>query len=163
MDYRTIPLTKGAVALVSLEDYERVAAFKWYLQSAGYAARTQRYGPGGKKKRVIYMHRFIVGAGPGVEVDHVDRDLLDNRRANLRLVPKSLNRANQIKRSNSTRTYKGAVYNPHRGPRCWTARVTLNGVHHYGGYFATEIEAAREYDRIAREVFGEHARLNFPD
>jgi hypothetical protein len=163
MEYRTVPLTKGATTRVSDKDYERVASHKWHLHSAGYAARTQRYGPGGKKKRVIYMHRFVLGAPDGYEVDHINRDPLDNTRANLRLVPKALNRANTDKRRDSTRRYKGAVYNPHKGARPWTARVTRDGVHHYGGYFATEIEAAHEYDRMAREVFGEHARLNFPD
>jgi len=31
------------------------------------------------------------------------------------------------------------------------------------GYFDTEIEAARIYDRLAVELFGEFAGLNFPE
>lgn len=163
MNHTTIPITKGAHALVSPEDAELVSTWPWYLQSGGYAARTQRYGPGAKKKRVIYMHRLIMDAPDGFEVDHINGDRLDNRRENLRLATKSQQRRNAAKRSNSTRTYKGAVYNPHKGAKPWTARATKHGVHSYGAYFATELEAAHEYDRLARALFGDRARLNFPE
>ena len=58
---QTIPLTKGYVAVVDGEDYERLAAFKWTARETRktvYAARYQRkheYGDG--KKRIVLMHR----------------------------------------------------------------------------------------------------------
>jgi len=93
-DYRVIELTKGCVAIISAQDYRRVNRHKWYThQSAG-----SKRGPGypyaracinGKK---VYLHRFIMDAGPDVEVDHKNHQTLDCRRPNLECVTPSENK-----------------------------------------------------------------------
>lgn len=101
---REIKLTKGAVALVSDEDYERVAAYKWYLHSDGYAVRTVVVE--GRKVKVL-MHRFIMEAAPGEEIDHINGNRLDNRRENLRRVNRTHNNANSRPRKGRITRYKG--------------------------------------------------------
>lgn len=86
---RKIQLTKGKVALVSDEDFERVNAFKWCASQESkngqkwYAIRQEK----GKK---IRMHRFIMGLPTGSEdprvVHHRNDDGLDNRRENLEIL-----------------------------------------------------------------------------
>jgi len=74
-----IKLANGQVALVDEADLPKVSRWKWNVGS-GYARRTTRSGG-------IYMHRFIMDASPGMDVSHINHNRLDNRRANLRIVP----------------------------------------------------------------------------
>lgn len=74
----------GAVvahALVDDEDFERVAAIRWYLDRDGYARSPTR-------REHVRMHRFVLGLqkGDGLVADHRNGDRLDNRRANLQAV-----------------------------------------------------------------------------
>ena len=80
-------------ATVDLDDYERVIAHRWYLTSRGYA--TASVG----KNKSIFLHGFVVGRlgeTDGLHVDHINRDRLDNRRANLRVVTVSENVRNSV-------------------------------------------------------------------
>lgn len=60
--------------------------------------------------------------------------------------------------------YKGAYLGNKGKPKPWTAKVGTrkNGIL-YGGCFATPEEAARKYDEMAIQLYGEFACLNFPD
>lgn len=84
-----IPLSQDKVALIDEEDAERVSQFSWCAirnQGSFYALR-HKWIDG--KKRHIYLHRFILGNVPkGHVVRHLNRNRLDNRRANLATVPK---------------------------------------------------------------------------
>lgn len=95
---RIIRLTRGAVTQVDDEDYERLRHYLWWAFTANnggfYAGRTVKLN--GVTHR-IYMHRFILGALPGQLVDHIDRDPLNNCRANLRLATKQQNTCNQMR------------------------------------------------------------------
>lgn len=104
---REIPLSKGMVALVSDEDYDRVSQFKWYasLESRGtkwYAVRKVTID--GKRVK-IRMHRFIVGLPPGKEdtriVDHKNDNGLDNTRPNLEVT-------NQVENMQRSKGWKGS-------------------------------------------------------
>ena len=108
----------------------------------------------------VYMHRLLAGV-PGLEVDHRNGDGLDNRRANLRPATHAQNQQNKAgaRRPGQHSRFKGVTYFKPR--RMWVARIKKGGkvtCH----YFHDEVEAAREYDRMAQELFGEFARLNFP-
>lgn len=156
VEYRTIPLTKGAVAKVSPDDYATLAKHSWYLHSAGYAARTVRV-KGTRKKHVEYMHRVIVGAPKGMRVDHADHDPLNNTRGNLRVCTNGQNLQNQ-KAVRGRVPYKGVTF--YSGEKRLRPYVAWLGGKNLG-YFATAEEAAREYDKHAREAYGEFAYLNF--
>lgn len=87
---KEIQLTKGKVALIDDEDFERVNAFKWYasLESRGKKWYTIRREFIDGRIHKVRMHRFVLGLPPGLlkpgtVVDHINHDSLDNRRLNL--------------------------------------------------------------------------------
>ena len=155
-------LSSGDVAIVDDEDFDRVSAFRWYLSTHGYAQRCahRRLGEAGT---TITMHRFVLGLPSDAGIDHINRDRLDNRKANLRRCTKSQNSANREMRGtwNGKRIvsrYKGVTWKA-KGS-LWQARLGYQRRQIFLGYFSSEIEAARAYNRAALERFGEYARLN---
>lgn len=160
-----IELSQGKRAFVDDEDRERLSRCLWHINSGGYAVRhtSRRLG----KPGVVLMHREIVEYAmgepipEGCEVDHVDLDRLNNRRDNLRLVTRSQNQMNRRSYRGSASQYKGVSWHKKYGK--WQVRAQANGKSVFLGYFADETEAARVYDAKAQELFGEFARLNFPD
>lgn len=158
---KTIPLSRGKFALVSDCDYERASQFKWSLDVNGYACRMESYvgSDGKRKRRKVLLHRFILDAPPHLQVDHIDHDKLDNRRQSLRLVTRTQNRANSRPRRNSSSRYKGVHW--HKRDQCWCVMLRTNGVKYWIGTFQDEVDAARAYDRKARELIGAYAYLNF--
>lgn len=159
---KEIPLTKGYVALVDDEDFDLVSAFKWHAMVIGfsdhlvYAARNAVRADGSKFKEL--MHRMITGAPSGEIVDHVDRNGLNNTRANFRIVTHHQNMINRRMHKNNKSGYRGVRQ---RGSK-WTARITANGREHYLGIFINPEDAARAYDRAAITFFGDLAQPNLP-
>ena len=160
---KEIPLTRGRVALVDDEDYDYLMQWKWYtnktLQGKFYAARSL-WNLITKKIKNVCMHRVIIDAKKGEEVDHKDGNGLNNQRGNLRLCTRAQNNANSKLQKNSTSGYKGATFDRHA--QKWQAHIMYNRRHLFLGYYGTSEEAARAYDKKAIELFGEFARPNFP-
>ena len=90
---REIQLTQGHVAIVDNEDFEFLSQFKWHAHRNRYTYYAETYKRGSKKR--IKMHRAICGF-PELRfvVDHINGNGLDNRRANLRVVPRCINSLN---------------------------------------------------------------------
>jgi hypothetical protein len=134
---RVVPLggSRRAFALISEIDAERVLAHAWTLNSNGYAWRTIH------RPRHVYLHRFLMDCEPGdgLYVDHINRDRLDNRRENLRIVTPAESRQN-TPAIGGVSSARGVVFDRARG--LWIASVQLDGKHHHIGRYRTEAEAA---------------------
>lgn len=155
---KQIELANGkGFALVDDEDYERLNGYRWYLGNSGYAGRTTK-GRGGRK---ITMHREVLGLAPGdkKQADHINGNRLDNRRRNLRECSHEENRYNVQKTKGLSSGYKGVS----RDGQQWQVKITHNRTGYHLGLFDSETEAAIAYDHEARKLFGEFAKLNFPD
>ncbi len=155
---KRISLTQGKFALVDDEDFERINQYKWY---AGKNKRTYYAGRHFCSRTTIRMHRVIMNAPKGMEVDHRDGNGLNNCKGNLRFCTQSQNQQNQQALQGGTSLYKGV--SSHTKDKKWRACITLNSKTYYLGNFYNEIKAALAYDEKAKELFGEFAYLNFPE
>lgn len=158
---KEIPLTQGKVALVDDEDHEWLSQWRWqYNKRAGYAQRSEMYRDGTGTS--FSMHAVIMNTPKGMHTDHIDGNRLNNQRSNLRVCTCAQNLHNSKKTNKSCHSqYKGVTWRIQDNK--WWARITFNCKSISIGLFKTELDAARAYDRAAREYFGEFARLNFPD
>jgi len=114
--FRRIPLTKGQIAIVDPDDYERLSKYKWSASEHGktwYAVRRE-YLKKTKKQKCIYMHHEIIELPSGMVVDHVNRNGVDNRKRNLRAATYSQNNFNKGKRNVKSRSkYTGLAGKNH--------------------------------------------------
>lgn len=159
-----IPLTRGKVAVIDFDDFEKVRGIKWQAKRSRntfYAVASGKRVNG--KQPFLQMHRILMGALPGERVDHEDGDGLNNRRtSNLRRATNQQNMFNQRHRKGTTSSqFKGVSWR--KDSCCWRAYISINGKRNYLGIFENEIDAARAYDQKAMELFGEYAAPNFPD
>ena len=163
---KLIPLTQDKFAIVDPEDYEQLREYKWYAKKGGntyYAARGVRIFKDGEfiGVRQILMHRVITNAPAGLMVDHINHNGLDNRRSNLRLCTRAQNAQNSRSRQGSSSKYKGVFLE--KTSNRYLAHIRHNGKRTKIGRFKNEVDAAKAYDKKAREFFGEFAYLNFPE
>lgn len=155
---KTIPLTHGLEAIVDDEDYEELSKFKWYAVGHTGQEYAARYG-GHDSPQHIRMHRVLIRAPDGMQVDHINGNRLDNRKENLRLASQAQNSRNRGKFAIPTYSrYKGVSY--HKRDHVWQAEIKVDGKAIYLGSFTTEREAALAYNIAARQYHGNYAKLN---
>ncbi len=183
--FRRIKLTRGYFAIVDPEDYAWLSRYNWHAHGRGrrpvYAARTLRRNG---KSYTLTMHRLIMihklnpesrlsgvvltkteflakmdTLSPDIVVDHINRNSLDNRKANLRLATPRQNMWNRSNPKPSRSKYKGVCW--HKDNEKWVAQIHIDGQQRHLGYFDNEISAAKAYDTAAKKYRGEYAFLNF--
>lgn len=137
---KTIPLTKGYVALVDDEDFEVLSKFKWRAlvkngNRAVYAMRTTSNLEG--KPKSILMHAAVCGYS---RPDHIDGDGLNNQKSNFRPATRAQNGANRRSHAGASSPFLGVHWYRLRGK--WRAQIT--------------------YNLAAFELHGEFAHFNTP-
>jgi hypothetical protein len=110
------------------------------------------------------MHRVIMDAPKGITVDHRDGNGLNNRRSNMRFATQSQQMMNKRRRHSKTSSkYKGVwwmkPYPKWRQAGRWVAELKF-GKMRIRQYAKTDKEAARLYNTMARQHFGEYAKVN---
>lgn len=135
----TIPLSKGAVAIIDDDMLEVVKALPWHLHSNGYAvSRT------GVPRRTVRLHRLVMQAPEGMDVDHINGNRLDNRRNNLRICTRGDNLFNN--------TAVGAWLDKRRGT--WQVQTQINKVKYNFGSYMTKEEATTVFHSIKEQLQG---------
>jgi len=153
---KLIPLTKGYNALIDDEDYEKVSQFKWCVNGVSpshYGIRVCK----GQRGKLIHLHRFLMNAPDGFDVDHIDGDTMNNQKSNLRICTRSQNSINSKKKKGLSK-FKGVHWL--KDNKKWRAKIMKDGKSFYLGCFTNEAEAAAAYNNKAKEIFGNFARLN---
>ena len=148
------------MAIVDDDDYQYVKLVKWRVVFNPKALKVEGV-VSGDRDTLLPLANFILGVR-GVQVDHVDRDPLNNTRVNLRVATaqqQSFNRWRQ-----GVTGFKGVHPIPYKNTVRYQARLSYHGKTYSLGCFATALEAAKEYNKEATRMFGEFACLNkIPD
>jgi hypothetical protein len=187
--FRRIPLINSKkYAIVDAEDYYALSKYIWWTRKRKGSYQVLRFTEECACFHPVFMHRDVMRlklcaesclsrgseakadlsrrsaaktdtVPAGLVIDHIDRDPLNNTRANLRLATIAQNNMNKSCRGGRSK-YKGIVYRARK--KLWLARITVNGKCKYIKSCKSEIDAAKAYDKAAKKYFGEFAYLNFP-
>lgn len=152
-----LPTTNGPHILIDSCDWDSLSKYKWRVNNSGYVYKTAHDG-----ERLL--HRIVNKTPVGMSTDHINGSKLDNRAINLRTCTHSQNGANKSQRVAST-GFKGVYHAAKQGEKIlpFVAQIKHGKKAYHIGSYSTAEEAARAHDLKAREVYGEFARLNYPD
>jgi len=144
------------IILIDKADFEQLKQYSWYVDKVKNKFYATRSGYPGSP---IRMHRVIMGVSdPKIQVDHRDKNGLNNKRSNLRLCTNRQNSCNKIAIKNRTSKYLGVWFNKRKGS--WKCEIMKDGKKVYSRSFKTEDEAALAYNRNAPKFHGEFVSLN---
>jgi len=154
-----IPLTKGYVATIDIVDAD-LAQFKWCTMGRAWPY-TRRVVTVNKQKHLLLMHRIILERiigrplKKGEYSDHIDGNIHNNRRSNLRLATASQNGQNHKIRKDNKTGVKGVRFC--RGSYHVTINFEKKRTHL--GCFKTLEEAKRVYEDAATKLHGAYRRI----
>lgn len=122
-----------AHAIIDADDMTLVEGHRWHLDKDGYVwCHLRKDG----KDTTAKLHRIIMSAPVGMDVDHISGNGLDNRRCNLRVCTHAQNMMNMPGRK-ARSGYRGVRQFKNR----WHARIQINKRETHLGAFATAEEA----------------------
>lgn len=150
--FKHVPLYDGGQALVDLKDYFLACSFKWYRQHGRYTSYARANGKmkNGIKGPPIYLHRVIMAAKKGTEVDHKNGNGLDCRRSNMKVTTRRGNAYNSKVPKNSTTGIKGVTWSKHAGK--YMAKIKIQGHQTYLGYFTNPNKAKKVISAIRNKI-----------
>lgn len=165
----TVPLTRGFCTTLDQRDFAHlfrvdangVPSVRWCAVTfrGGHTYACRGANLPGRRTTSVYLHREILRATRGVDVDHIDRDPLNNRRSNLRLATRSQNNANRPGSIGGASPFKGVSWC--KQTQKWRAKISVNNRTVCLGRFANERDAACAYDQAAISQWGDFALTNF--
>ena len=136
--------------LIAVQSLSKVLQHNWYYSKSGY--------PRSYTARYHTLHRFLLGRQEtGMVIDHINRDKMDNRLENLRVITQKENSYNRTKNANSVNSYKGII----KAGSLFNAVISKDKKRYILKGFETAEDAASAYDAMAEELFGEFAGKNF--
>lgn len=147
---KSIPLTRGHVALVDDADFEWLSQFKWHAMKQPHTFYATRSARKNGKKFTVWMHREINETPDRLKTDHINGDGLDNRKANLRSVTHQDNMINNARHTAKRPQYRGVSW--HKRQEKWLAQITVNCRNIYIGIFQTAELASAAYEVKRAEV-----------
>ena len=119
---------------IDLEDVKYLNNHKWRATLKGKNIKRPYLVTGHN----IYFHRLILGE-PNSEIDHIDRNTLNNRKSNLRLANRTEQLYNTLKNSKSG--IKGVYYKENRKNLPWHAEFSFNNKRYFSPQYETKEEA----------------------
>ena len=157
---QTIKLSNcNELALIDNEDLSLVLSHNsvWFLCQSGVYCRSKLIR--GRKNKIA-LHRLVLQYFEKslMDVDHIDRNKLNNQKINLRIIPHKLNIINCEKSRGITSKFKGVSW--HKKARKFQVHLCKDGKRIYGGLFLTEIEAAKKANELYLKYFGIVGVLN---
>lgn len=115
---------------IDIEDIEKIEKYKWTFN--GQYVKNEANN--------IYLHRYILDYYGDEDIDHINRNKLDNRKANLRIVSHENNSHNKSIQNNNTTDFIGIIYDKTRNK--WRVEIMYQSKKIYLGRF-NDIEEAK--------------------
>lgn len=145
-DYIAVPLRRldrsiGDWTVIDLADAWALESYKWFKNPEGYAVRVQTKN---NIRTTVFLAREILRLPrkkDGREADHRNRNKLDNRRRNLRILTKAQNLQNKNNYRGTRSQFRGVSWDEES--KKWRARLQVGGVSVYLGRFSSEEDAAK--------------------
>jgi hypothetical protein len=152
MTAKTIVIKIGdAEILIDRKDLKGVDLSNLRVNREGYAVI-------GKK----LLHRIIMNPPANMQVDHKNKNVLDDRRSNLRICTQAENLWNRGKTKGNTAGFKGVSCERRLKRKKYRARITANKKTYYLGNFEKADDAGAAYKKAARVRHGKFARIKDP-
>lgn len=126
--YKVPTLEVENTYIIDAEDYPVVSKYKWHSDKSGYVKNTEG----------VFLHRMLSGAKIGQQIDHINLNIKDNRKSNLRVANNSLNSSNR--HPYNKYNIKGIEYHKHNDK--WSAYFRVNNKQYHSPCYKTEQEAA---------------------
>lgn len=153
-------LPDGTDFIIDTKDRTQVSLHHWRIHEDGYVVCSDH-----GKNRGVKLHHFVLGISKnsGLIVDHINRDRLDCRASNLRIVTPQQNSMNRSIQSNNTSGYVGV--SSYKVGNRYVARIGLNYRMIYVFTSEDPVECAQAYNLASKLLFGEFAghRNEVPD
>jgi hypothetical protein len=149
-----IPLKTNIYTFIDLIDKD-LAELNWSMYHNGYANNRKK-----SLHKTILERKIGYKISNGFICDHIDRNILNNTRNNLRIMPRECAKWNSNKPNiNKVQTskYKGVYY---RKNKKFEVHIRYKSMLIYIGTFNDEIDAAKAYNNAAIKYFGEFASIN---
>jgi len=144
---KQLQLTNKKNTLVDDKDFSLLKKYKWHTISKTYVART------GKDGKEVLLHRQLLKAPAGIEVDHIDGDPLNNQRNNLRFATHAENIRNRTHLNKNNRSGEtGVSWFKLRGK--WRARIMINDKEINLGLFVNKKDAIEARRIASKKYFG---------
>ena len=140
-------------SIIDKEDYDKVKNYRWkkYQENYAYARKTFN-----KKKTITYLHRLVIDAKEGFDVDHINGNPLDNRKCNLRVVTHQQNCFNRKPNSRNKTGTSGVYWNNRRGE--WASCIGIDKKRKFLGYFKNLEDAINARKDAEIKYYGEYRR-----
>lgn len=146
---------KDLVCLIDKEDYDRIKEYNWRVVKIGESYYV--FKKNGRKS--IFLHRFLLGIWQSenrIKVDHINKNGLDNRKENLRIVPFEYNLFSKKGWGKSELVGVSFCKSMNKFSSC----IHKGKDRYFLGYFDTERLAGIAYDIKAKELYGGLALTN---
>lgn len=150
-DYAVGYTLKNETFIIDRDDFELVSGFYWRPRSEGYFYTISN-------KKLILLHRLIASADDSLLVDHINHDLSDNRKNNLRCVTRSQNGCNKKTRDDSSTGVPGVWFR--KDNRKWRAVITINQKRYNLGTYDNMDDAVAARKAAEEKYFGEYSYDN---
>lgn len=158
---KKIKTRKNQIILVDDEDFDDLNQYTWCLNNAGYAFRAKHIYNSFKKysSEGIFMHRLLLNIHhwtkyTKIVVDHINGNILDNRKSNLRScsIKENVRYKQKLMKTNNS-GFMGVSKSVSKS-KPWRARIKYNGKEIHLGCFIKKEEAGKAYKLASEKYFG---------
>ena len=150
-DYVIMYTIKGESFIVDLDDFWKVKNICWHTDKDGYAR-------GYLNGKSIFLHRYIMKCSDDMIVDHINHDVADNRKCNLRIVTISQNCMNRRLATNNSSGVTGVYLN--KSTKKWESYIKAKGDRICIGRFTNIDDAIKARKEAEEKYFGEYSYDN---